>query len=87
MVTGFEGIAVSGHDYLQGCRRISLETLGSDQKVVTITFDESQLELVNDGVRDKLLRTRDVKIKPRKLEKQKLRTGGPHDHTSALDRH
>jgi hypothetical protein len=67
-VTGFEGVATSLHDYLQGCRRVTLEQLGKDgDKIVTLTFDEPNLELVDQGVR---------------VPVGAGRTGGPHDHST-----
>lgn len=49
MVTGFEGISVSAHDYLNGCRRISIQPpIDKDGKVPDIeTFDETQLYYVD----------------------------------------
>ena len=68
-VTGFEGVAVSFHDYIQGCRRVSLERLDSSgDKLVTLTFDEPNLETVDDSFRVRL--------------PVGGRTGGPHDHTT-----
>jgi len=70
-VTGFEGIAVSLHDYLQGCRRVSLERLGSEgDKIITLAFDEPNLEEVDAGVR---------------VPVGAGRTGGPHDHATPGD--
>lgn len=52
-ITGYEGIAISRHDYVYGCVRFTIQSdrLGSDGKVVdTITVDEPQLEVVNAGI-------------------------------------
>lgn len=64
-VTGFEGVAVSLHEYIQGCRRITLEKLSADgDKLLSLTFDEPNLEQVG----------------PRVVERLGAATGGPHDH-------
>lgn len=51
-VSGFEGVAVSDHNYLNGCRRVSLQpAVDKDGKLPGIeTFDDPQLELVEDKV-------------------------------------
>jgi len=68
-VSGFEGVAVSFHDYIQGCRRVSLERLDSSgDKLVALTFDEPNLDPVDEGVRVR------VPVGGR--------TGGPHDHST-----
>ena len=48
VVTGFEGTAVSDHNYLHGCRRITLQPkVDKDGKVPdSVTFDEPSLEVV-----------------------------------------
>lgn len=50
-VSGFQGIAVGRHEYLQGCARITVQPpIGEDRKLPdTATFDEPQLEIVNAG--------------------------------------
>jgi hypothetical protein len=82
-VTGFEGIAVSFHDYLQGCRRVSLERLdtGGD-KLVTLTFDEPNLEFVDDGIY-----MTEAEAEAAFKVTIPVRTGGPHDHGSPVDTH
>lgn len=47
-VSGFKGIAVCKHDYLNGCSRFSIQPpVDKDGKLPdTATFDEPQLELV-----------------------------------------
>ena len=49
-VTGLEGIAVSRHDYLYGCTRISIQPeVDKDGKVPDIhTCDAPQLEIVGE---------------------------------------
>ncbi len=48
-VSGFEGVAVSSHEYLQGCRRISIQPkVDKEGKLPdTCSFDEPQLEYVD----------------------------------------
>jgi len=50
-VSGFKGIAVSRHIYLNGCNRISVQPL-VDKKGIhpeSITFDEPQLVVLKKG--------------------------------------
>ena len=51
-VSGFRGIAVSRHIYLQGCHRINVQAkVGKDGKLSEAqTFDEPQLEVVKHSV-------------------------------------
>ena len=62
-ISGFIGVAVSFHDYLNGCRRISIQPpITKDKKLPeAATFDEPQLEIV----------------KPKKVPKGSTKTGGP----------
>lgn len=69
VVTGFQGIDVSHHDYLQGCRRVTLERADKDGKPEAATFDEPQLVHVDAGVRHKMRQG------PLPAG---ARTGGPH---------
>jgi hypothetical protein len=48
VVSGFIGIAVGRHEYLQGCTRITVQPpVGKDKKLPeAATFDEPQLEVV-----------------------------------------
>ena len=45
-VSGFVGVAVTSHEYLNGCRRISVQPpVDKDGKLPdVVTFDEPQLE-------------------------------------------
>lgn len=63
-VTGFTGIAMARHDYLNGCARITLQSteLREGKPVDGHTFDIEDLVYVDDGVA--------VKARP---------TGGPGD--------
>lgn len=47
-VSGFKGVAVGEHIYLQGCKRITVQPkIGSDGKLPdTQSFDEPQLEVI-----------------------------------------
>jgi len=47
-ITGFKGIAISRHSYLQGCDRISVQPpIDKEKKLPELqTFDEPQLEVV-----------------------------------------
>lgn len=47
-VSGFQGIAVGRHEYLQGCTRITVQPpVGRDKKLPEAqTFDEPQLEII-----------------------------------------
>jgi hypothetical protein len=52
IVSGFDGIVTSRHEYLNGCVRVSLtaKKLGGDKKPVVDTFDVQQLKLVDGGI-------------------------------------
>jgi len=47
-ITGFTGIVISRHDYLNGCRRLSVEpqTLHDGKPIEAQCFDVEQLVLV-----------------------------------------
>lgn len=76
-VTGFVGVAISYHKYLQGCRRIGLERLDKDGRPDGHTFDEPNLiEMKKPNV---LARTRGRGVTSR-------RTGDPHDHRAIPSR-
>ena len=66
-VSGFKGIAVSRHSYLQGCDRISIQpSIDKNGKLMdSESFDEPQL---------KVLKTKKVKQGPRI-------TGGPEKYS------
>jgi hypothetical protein len=51
-VSGFVGVAVSCHSYLNGCNRITLQpSVDKDGKLPECqTFDEPQLEYIEDVV-------------------------------------
>ena len=70
-VSGFEGIAVARHTYLQGCDRVSLQPpIDKDGKHLDPhTFDEPQLEIVQAAV-----------VKPDPLPQQQ-RTGGAEKYS------
>lgn len=75
-VTGFEGSASSAHEYANGCRRITLQTLSSDgDKIISLTFDEPDLQEISGS-----------NTAPKRGFKS-VKTGGPHDHNSAVDEH
>jgi hypothetical protein len=74
VVTGFEGIDTAHHEYMQGCRRVTLERADKDGKPEASTFDEPNLVHVDAGVRHKMV-----------LPPVGARTGGPHD--GELDAH
>ena len=65
-VTGFQGIAISITEYLQGCKRIEVQPkVDKDGKLMDMAcFDEPQLEIVGSGI----LAEKDI-IK---------KSGGPH---------
>ena len=67
-VTGFQGVAIALHDYLNGCRRISIQPpVDKDGKLpVTESFDEPQIEVIAKE-----------KAKP---ETGKNKTGGPEKY-------
>ena len=50
-VSGFQGIAVARHSYLQGCNRITIQPpIGTDGKLPdSCTFDEPLLDVVTAG--------------------------------------
>ena len=62
-VSGFKGVAVAEHIYLQGCSRFTVQPeVDKEGKLPdTQTFDEPQLEVVSDGL----------------LKKAKTDNGGP----------
>jgi hypothetical protein len=76
LISGFEGIAVSRHVYLNGCIRV---TLGGgvleSGKVEDQSFDVQQLQWVDNGVADALAPPVAEVVEPRRA------TGGPRDHT------
>jgi hypothetical protein len=49
-VSGFKGVAVSSHNYLNGCTRITIQPkIGNDGKLPeTQTFDEPQLKTISN---------------------------------------
>jgi hypothetical protein len=49
VITGFEGVVVSRHEYLHGCARLSIQprALHEGTPVETQTFDEPQLALIS----------------------------------------
>lgn len=51
-VTGFIGIAVGATEYLQGCRRIGIQsqTLHDGKTIDAHWFDEPQLIVIKEGV-------------------------------------
>lgn len=50
-VSGFQGIAVAKHEYLNGCARFSVQPpVAADQRLPdSATFDAPQLEVVTAG--------------------------------------
>ena len=75
-VTGYKGIAVCRHSYLNGCDRISVQAkVGKDGAIGEAqVFDEPDLKVVGDGVMPK----------PKKNTKDKETPGGPHMHRLEL---
>jgi hypothetical protein len=71
-VSGFTGIIVSQHDYLNGCTRFSLQpSVDKDGKLPdTATFDEPQLEIVEVDVAES--------------EPKEGRTGGPEKYSDSI---
>ncbi len=70
-VSGFQGIAVAKHSYLNGCDRISIQPpVDKDGKLPdTASFDEPQIEVI-------------IKKKA-KAETGKNKTGGPEKYADA----
>ncbi len=68
-ITGFKGIAIAHHAYLQGCDRVSVQPkIGKDGKLpVSTTFDEPQLKV--------------IKAKKIKRQAPKVDPGGPEKYT------
>ena len=55
IVTGFEGICTSMIDYLYGCETYSLRSKAMDGlKHPSLAFYREQLEVIDDGIRDKV---------------------------------
>lgn len=72
VVTGFVGVAVARHDYLNGCSRFSVQPkVGKDGKVPeAVTFDEPQLKVT----------------KAKKVPLGSRITGGPEKYMPAIRR-
>jgi len=51
-VSGFSGIAISEHNYLNGCRRVTIQpSIDKDGKLPSVeTFDDPQLEIITEEV-------------------------------------
>ena len=65
-VSGFTGIAVASHEYLHGCRRISVQPKADKGELPEFkTFDEPQL----------------IVTKPKKVPKGSKKTGGPEKYS------
>ena len=62
-VSGFKGIVVATHNYLNGCTRVSIQPpVDKDGKLPdALSFDEPQVEV----------------IKPKKAKEDNHKTGGP----------
>lgn len=74
-VTGFEGVATSRTEFLQGCFRVGLERLNDKgDALVALSFDEPNLEKIEP-------------VDDAPAIKRSRRTGGPHDHGSLVDDH
>lgn len=71
VVTGYTGIAVSATEFLQGCRRIGVQTLVKEDGSIPdeYGFDEPCLEVVSSGISAFVAR-----MNP----KTKEPPGGPH---------
>jgi hypothetical protein len=50
-ITGLQGVVVSTHDYMYGCRRFSVQPmqLHEGKPVEPSSFDEPQLDLIAEG--------------------------------------
>lgn len=71
-VTGFKGIAIARHTYLEGCDRISIQPkIKKDGELIdAASFDEPTVKIVRRNT-----------VKPAHLEELEVRkTGGPRDH-------
>jgi len=55
-ISGFAGVAMSRHEYLYGCTRITLQTLSDAGSVLSETFDAPALVAV-DGTKFESART------------------------------
>ncbi len=67
-ISGFEGVAVSSHQYLHGCVRISVQPVVRDDGKLpdTASFDEPQLVV--------------IEASQEKPQPQSQRTGGPEKY-------
>ena len=67
-VSGFKGVAIAFHDYLNGCRRISVQPqVDKDGKLPdSATFDEPQIKVITK--------------EKAKAETGQNRTGGPEKY-------
>ena len=71
-VTGFKGIAIARHTYLEGCDRISIQPkIKKDGTLVEpSSFDEPTVKIIRRSI-----------VKPAHIEEPRIRkTGGPRDH-------
>lgn len=70
-VSGFQGVAIGRHQYLQGCARISVQPPVDEKGELpeSKVFDEPDLTVIGDGV------TKGLDPAP-----VRQKTGGPHDH-------
>jgi hypothetical protein len=52
IVTGYTGVAIAATEYLQGCRRITVQARVKEDGTVPddCSFDEPQLEVVGRGI-------------------------------------
>lgn len=52
IVTGYTGIAVAAVEYLQGCRRVTIQAKVKEDGTIPEdgTFDEPQLEIIGRGI-------------------------------------
>jgi hypothetical protein len=74
-ISGWEGTAVSRHEYLHGCLRYGIEDLNKDGEPVDYCFDAPRLVPVEEAPKPE-----------EKVEVVSARTGGPHDRRTPPSR-
>jgi hypothetical protein len=81
IASGFQGIAVAEHMYINGCRRISIQPkVDKDGKMVeAYSFDEPQLEILEKGAVKPKRDEDTVQIKDAPVSPEK-KPGGPEKY-------
>lgn len=83
-ISGYEGIALARTEWLYGCVRVHVQSKElKDGKPVDVTFDEDQLQVIKaKAIQPKVSMVSGLKQLSEEV-KQKGRTGGDRDYSSA----